>query len=233
MISRETEAWRLGLAVFGEAFDRAKARQGESLPCRRGCSSCCESAAVFEIHSPDAALLREGLRAASSERRLTILQRAEAILGQLRAAAAEIVAAGESRLRGWDPLGGFVGLTPDLIEGLAAKVQGACPILESDGSCGLHDSRPAICRLQGVAWRDPDTGAELPDFCTLEPRPPGGAVIEGPLLALDDLREQLRIRLARAGESPARTCVASALLAPPGSPPEGPGGGEQGPARPG
>jgi len=213
----EAEAWRLGLVFLDDAFTAAKSRLGAALPCARGCAHCCSGASLFEIHAADAALLAAGLEQADPHARAAIRARALGLIGRFREAAADLAAEGEAHLEDWDPLAQGLGLPARVVEALAARVEGACPVLAADGDCLLHAHRPAICRLQGVGWRDPETGAELPDFCTLDPRQAEAAAQDAPLHRLDELREDLRGRMqAAAGERsvPGRTFVAAALLAP-------------------
>jgi Fe-S-cluster containining protein len=215
MSRREAGEYLLGLVPFQEAFDSARHRLGDAVPCRRGCSACCEDAAVFEIHAADAALLQQGLLEAAPESREAIRGRARDLLERLRTAAAALALEGETLLEDWEPLSGLA-LPDRIVERLAAGVRGRCPVLDASGDCALHAHRPAICRLQGIPWRDPATGADLPDFCRLDPRQAGLAAQDAPLHALDDLREEVRLRLQEAaGERaiPARTTVAAALLA--------------------
>lgn len=212
----EAEAWLQALRPFDESFERAAAALGESLGCRRGCSSCCESAGFFEIHGPDAALLRHGMAEAPPAVRARIAARAALVVETVRSAARSLGEAREPRLAGWQPEEGLGSLGERQVEAMADSVRMACPVLDPDGTCALHAWRPAICRLQGLAWRDPQTGSELPDFCDLESRASPMPIAEGPLHLLDEVRESIRGRLEQEGRagSSTRTFVAAALLAP-------------------
>lgn len=212
----EAEALRLGLVFIDEAFAAAKSKLGDAVPCARGCAHCCSGAALFEIHAADGALLAAGLEQADPVTGDAIRSRAHALMEQVREVAADLTAEGESLLEGWSPEVHGFGLPARVIEALASRVQGACPVLAPNGDCSLHAHRPAICRLQGVGWRDPETGADLPDFCTLDARQADAAPQDVALHRLDELREDARWRLqGMAGERgvPARTFVAAALLA--------------------
>ena len=211
----EAEAWRLGLVVFDEAFARAASERAGAIPCARGCSSCCEGAAIFSVHAADAALLAAGLEQAHASTREAVLGRARELLDRVRLAASDLAAEGESLLEGWEPEDGWSLLPARVLDRLADRVPGACPVLSGDGACSLHEHRPAICRLQGAPWRDPETGQELADFCRLDERQGSQLPVEGPLHGLDELRERLRLRLGDAGGPgrEGRTIVASALVA--------------------
>jgi hypothetical protein len=198
--------WGDTLVAIDLAFADAAGRAGEALPCRRGCSSCCREAALFEIHAADALVLRDGVSRAPAELRGRIERRAAALLAQVTRAARED---SDALVASWDPREGLATLTPDAFERVASRVEAACPVLEDDGSCGLHAHRPAICRLQGLAWTDPATGAVLPDGCRLDERQQGIPPQRLSLSDLDEAREQARSALAP--EQPVRTFVAAAI----------------------
>ena len=186
------------------------------IPCGRGCSSCC--AAVFDVHPADALLLRTWLQGQEPSVRAEIGLRATAVLDEVLAAARALQAAGEATLADWDPREqGLSALPSATITELAAGVAAPCPLLGEEGECRAHASRPALCRLQGLPWRDPVTGAELPDFCRLEAAMAENRPQDIDLARLDALRteaaEAIRLASTEPAPPPRRSFVA-AILAP-------------------
>lgn len=208
----EAEAWRLGLVVLDDAFERARRALGEGVRCGKGCSHCC--AGLFEIHAADAALLADGIAALPGPDRLALLERAREVVSGVERAAEELAGRGETALAGWRADDGLSTVPETALARLAEAADTRCPVLDASGACSLHAFRPAICRLQGVPWRDPETGWELPDGCRLDPRQAGHAPQPIALSALDEAREQERARLARAsgGSVRTRTFVAQAVV---------------------
>jgi len=162
---------------------------------------------VFDVHAADARLLGAWLAAASPSERYDVVARARRVVAAVQRAARRLAKA-DAWLKGWHWREGLAALPAASVARLAEEAASPCPLLDA-GSCRAHASRPALCRLQGVPWRDAATGAELPDFCRLEP---GQETLEAQpvdLLRLDDFREVSRAALPAPG---GRTFVAAALL---------------------
>ena len=209
----EAEAWRLGLVVLDDAFDRARAALGEGVRCTKGCSHCC--AGVFEIHAADAALLSEGVASLPESERLAMIARARGVVSRVEAVARTLAGGGERLLSGWSADQGLSTVPARTLARLAEAADTRCPVLDDGGACSLHAFRPAICRLQGVPWRDDETACELPDGCRLDARQEAHAPQPVSLLALDEARERERARLVSVSSGPVltRTFVAQAVAA--------------------
>ncbi|MEM7248509.1 MAG: hypothetical protein AAF533_24465, partial [Acidobacteriota bacterium] len=123
---------------------------------------------VFDVHPSDALLLGYWLDEQDAEVRADVLERARAIRESVLRRRDELVEEGETELAGWVPEDGFRLLFSATVTRLAAGVLGGCPLLGPEGECRAHVSRPAICRLQGLPWRDRASGEVLPDLCRLE-----------------------------------------------------------------
>jgi Fe-S-cluster containining protein len=60
----------------------------------------------------------------------------------------------------------------ELLERDAPGPEGACAFLDSDGACRIYESRPYVCRTQGLPLRwleevDDETVVEMRDVCPL------------------------------------------------------------------
>lgn len=207
----EAEAWRLGLVVLDDAFERARRALGAGVRCARGCSHCC--AGLFEIHAADAALIAHGVASLPDSDRLAMIERARDVVRRFERVAEDLAGDGEVTLAGWRAEDGLATVPARALARLAEAADTRCPVLDASGACTLHAFRPAICRLQGVPWRDPDTGCELPDGCRLDPRQAANVPQPVSLSALDEAREQARARLVAAsgGAVRTRTFVAQAV----------------------
>lgn len=208
--------YRRGLSFIDEAFERAREAGDCVVPCKRGCASCCS--AVFDLPPADGLLLLSWLSEQEPSLREDIEARSGRILDSVRSAASRLLEEGEDSLAGWEPqVHGLTGIPARVATVLAGLVREPCPILGPEGECRAHDSRPALCRLGGLPWRDPVSGAELPDFCRLEPEMGDNPAQELDLSRLDGLREDcveaLRHESRGAGELPRRSFIA-AVLAP-------------------
>ena len=207
MTSREAAAeLRRGLFFIDEAFERARAVDGTCVPCRRGCSRCC--AAVFDVHEADALLLGDWLASLSGEERAELHRRSALVVRRVEEAAAGLARDGETALEGWSAELGFKGLPAPVVTRLAAAVTEACPLLGAEGECRAHASRPAICRLGGLPWKDTASGALLPDFCRLEPAMARNPPQELDLGRLDGLRLEVDEAIRAGGRRPRRSFVA-------------------------
>jgi Fe-S-cluster containining protein len=200
-----------GLWTLDRAFESARRAPGLVVPCGRGCSACC--AAVFDVQPADALLLRLWLVDRDPDERAAVEARAAEVLAAVQAAAERLAAMGESALAGWTPADGLTALPAAAVTRLAGAVDLACPLLDASGACRAHASRPALCRLQGLPWRDPVTGTVLPDHCRLDERMGANAIQDLDLAALDGLRHETAEDARRLGlASPrGRTFVAAAL----------------------
>jgi Fe-S-cluster containining protein len=221
-LSREAAAdYRRGLSYIDEAFEQAREKGECVIPCKRGCSSCCS--AVFDLPPADGYLLRSWLEDQEPALAGGVRERSAAILESVRAAAKDLEEEGEACFSGWDPLSdGLGGLPAAALTRLAGRVHEPCPLVGEDGECLAHESRPALCRLGGLPWRDPETGSDLPDFCRLEPEMAENTPQELDLARLDGLRweadESFRRALPDTGRALRRSFVAAVLAGRKGHP---------------
>jgi Fe-S-cluster containining protein len=114
-------AARAAIAAASAAIDAARADAAtaarlDGLACRRGCTGCCHQ--MVGITPAEAALLAEGLAALEPAVRDAVLARAAATAAQARGL----------DLREW------------------TRLRLACPLLDGDGACLVHDWRPLPCR---------------------------------------------------------------------------------------
>lgn len=107
-----------------------------SLPCKAGCSHCCE-VSIFRVTETEwraiEALLTAGLEPAAAS--------------ALKASIREVYAPHRAQL---EALAGFWSATEWGTPG--APIQGLptrCPFLTSDGVCGVYEVRPLVCRAYG------------------------------------------------------------------------------------
>ena len=199
------------LRVLDDAFSTSARRLGASVPCGRGCSACC--VAVFDIHPADALLLGRWLDGVPLEMRSDVLGRAEAVVARAREVVASEPPGGS--LVGWSPEDGLAPLPDHAIEHLAQEIAMSCPVLGPDGECLAYDSRPAICRLQGLPWADATSGAILPDLCRLDERQASNPPQPLDFTSLDGSRWEVRDQFADqlGGSLPrGRSLVAEALI---------------------
>lgn len=125
----------LDLACEWEAeFSRNRARYGEAIHCRRGCSECCSQ--LFQITEIEAAYISKGVKALPAERREGLRDRAQSYLPQRLALLSS---------RG----------VPDAWGALPPPgLRLPCPALV-DGACSIYDHRPLICRRYGIPLYNP------------------------------------------------------------------------------
>lgn len=131
--ARDLYSW---LSEATEAVDRAV----PELPCKAGCSSCCEGP-LFRV--------------TEAEYRAFVSRTPEPVLARLRERAAEVYgphrAAMERLAARWAGDGGP----------LPGELPGRCPALDDAGMCEAYAGRPAVCRLYGYGAAQLDTGAAV------------------------------------------------------------------------
>ena len=134
-------------------FDRAGAALLGTLPCRQGCSHCCMG--LFPVTLLDKREIQRGLRSLPDEHRMRIEEKAREQVSTLAVAAPALIT------------NHFIDRWPDgeidrLIERFDAL---PCPALERDGSCGLYDFRPLVCRSMGIPT---DDGERVHGACAVQ-----------------------------------------------------------------
>lgn len=132
-------------ALFRQAdqwFSRARASLLDALPCRKGCSRCCIG--PFPITILDREEIHRGLDRLLAHERHDIEQRAreQIIAMQIRYPRLKH----SCLLDEWDD-----GVIDQLVTDFAEL---PCPALQSDGSCGIYESRPVTCRTMGIPFEE-------------------------------------------------------------------------------
>lgn len=128
------------LTTLDTWFSRGLADAGPGVvPCREGCTACCHG--PFDISPADARMVREAVDALPNDVAVGIRSRAAA----QRARYAAMVP-------GWGPPWEVAELSEEAFDALAdALAHEPCPALDPvRGSCLIHSSRPATCRLTGL-----------------------------------------------------------------------------------
>ena len=102
----------------------------------------------------------------------------------------------------------------DLLREGAPHPEGACAFLDSQGDCRIYDSRPYVCRTQGLPlrWIDetPDGDiVEMRDICPLnDPGPPVEELPEEACWTIGPVEELLaRLQAALDGGKLQRVCL--------------------------
>ena len=127
------ETYRDLLTQLDRWFAGARARHGDVIPCRSGCTACCHG--LFDISVADQLLLRETIATLPAGVRAGILARAERLLDRLQAVAPEwgppwdIAAIGEDRF-------------DEICLALHDLLENACPIQERFPAYALLDPVP-------------------------------------------------------------------------------------------
>ncbi|UVT15879.1 MAG: YkgJ family cysteine cluster protein [Nitrospira sp.] len=134
-------------------FDRAGAALLGTLPCRQGCSHCCIG--LFPVTLLDKQEVQRGLRSLPDEQRRKMEEKAREQVSALAVAAPALIT------------NQFIDHWPDgeidrVIERFDAL---PCPALERDGSCGLYDFRPLVCRSMGIPT---DDGVRVHGACAVQ-----------------------------------------------------------------
>lgn len=123
-------------------FERVNAALLESLPCTKGCSGCCVG--LFPVTILDRREIQRGLRRLPAEHRKRIERTAAEQVTELTVAAPQL-----STNRFIDQW------TEEDIDRVIERFETwPCPALETDGTCGLYEFRPLVCRSMGVPQDD-------------------------------------------------------------------------------
>ena len=127
-LAQKTDRW----------FQRASAALLGEVPCRLGCTSCCIG--PFPITILDVQTLQEGLAGLPATQRQRIEQRAIEQTAAMETAFPQLTTT--ELLDEW---------SDQEIDRLATAFhQHPCPALEANGSCGLYEHRPLVCRSMGI-----------------------------------------------------------------------------------
>jgi Fe-S-cluster containining protein len=142
----ELDAWfKSGIAAAGPGI----------VPCTAGCTACCHG--PFDISPADAALVAEGVRRLPPDQR-------EAML----AAARSQVARYAEMMPEWERPWNVTALGEEQFDVVSeALADLPCPALGENGACRIYASRPATCRLMGLALVTPE-GELLENACPIQ-----------------------------------------------------------------
>ncbi len=171
------------------------------MPCRATCSACCHG--LFDVSAADAELLAQAVDALSPERAAALRARASAQLAACR-----------ERLPQWGPPHDVEALDEDVFDALCERLaQAPCPALGADGACEVYESRPATCRMTGLAM-DGGAAGTLENVCPIAERfPRYAALAPVPFDLLGFEREALRCERDASARGYVSTTVAGALAA--------------------
>lgn len=134
-------------------FERVNASLLESLPCTQGCSDCCIG--LFPVTILDRREIQRGLRSLADEHRKRIEQTAAEQVAALTVAAPQLNT--NRFIDQW---------TEKDIDRVSERFEAwRCPALESDGTCGLYEFRPLVCRSMGVPQ---DEGVLVSGACAVQ-----------------------------------------------------------------
>jgi Fe-S-cluster containining protein len=111
-----------------------QAEQDNGLPCKAGCSWCCENVTMLLTHAEWMVILQY-LKAADPQVARKVLRKA-LVHYKKNQEAIEAITAGQDRA-----------------EELAGAVRGPCPFLE-DHKCSVYEARPHDCRMYGCSFQD-------------------------------------------------------------------------------
>jgi Fe-S-cluster containining protein len=122
--------------------------------CRAGCSACCHG--PFDISPADARLIADAVAALPEPARIAITGRAARQVGQYPA-----------HLPGWQAPWSVAEVGDDQFDALGdALAAEPCPALDQGGRCLVYESRPATCRMTGLAMIAPNDD-RLENICPI------------------------------------------------------------------
>lgn len=174
-----------------QQFDRwqadARARHPGVIPCRAGCTACCDG--PFDISIADVLLVREAVAALPEHLRAPMVARARAQVAQMTAlepgwtAPWDIRTIGDARF--------------DRISDALADLP--CPALDDTGACLIYHARPMICRLMGLGLVT-ESGDVIENGCPIQDRFPAYRDLPAAAFPLEawEMREEVAKRDAAA-----------------------------------
>jgi len=123
-------------------FERVNTFLLESLPCTQGCSGCCVG--LFPVTILDQQEIQRGLRRLPDVQRKRIERTAAEQVTALTVAAPQLNT--NRFIDQW--------VEEDIDQVIERFEAWPCPALELDGTCGLYEFRPLVCRSMGVPQDD-------------------------------------------------------------------------------
>ena len=135
------------------------------VPCREGCTACCHG--PFDISPADAQLVRTAVDALPDK-----------VAAGIRTRAAAQRARYAALIPGWGAPWEVAALSDEAFDSLAEKLaHEPCPALDPvRGSCLIHASRPATCRLTGLGIRSLE-GDVIENVCPIQDEFPAYAAL--------------------------------------------------------
>ncbi|MEO8029866.1 MAG: YkgJ family cysteine cluster protein [Gemmatimonadota bacterium] len=166
------------LRQLDDWFAGAEARNPGVIPCRPGCTACCNG--PFDISVADVRLIRGAVGRLDPQVRAGVLDRAGQLARRILELAPEwsepwdIAAIGDERF--------------DRISEALSEVP--CPMLDSSGACVIYEDRPLICRWMGLGMEAED-GRSIENGCPIQEQFPAYAALPNQPFALDpfEMRE--------------------------------------------
>jgi Fe-S-cluster containining protein len=134
-------------------FERVNAALLESLPCTKGCSGCCVG--LFPVTILDQREIQRGLRRLPAEHRKRIERTAAEQVAALTVAAPQLRT--NRFIDQW--------MEEDIDRVIERFETWPCPALEQDGTCGLYEFRPLVCRSMGIPQ---DDGVRVSGACAVQ-----------------------------------------------------------------
>jgi Fe-S-cluster containining protein len=116
-----------------------QAERGNALPCKAGCSWCCENVTVLLTHA-EWTVIVQYLKAADPKIARKVLRKALIEHKKSKDVVDQISA------------------DQDNAEEIAASIKSPCPMLEN-GQCTIYEARPHDCRMYGCSFRSEDLNA--------------------------------------------------------------------------
>ncbi|MBM4185757.1 MAG: YkgJ family cysteine cluster protein [Gemmatimonadetes bacterium] len=139
---------------------RARQRFPKIIPCRPGCSACCQG--PFDIPTADVAVVLEGFRALPRDDRRAILTRARADVEAMRAL-----------VPGWIDPYDIADIGEEAFDrAIESHADRPCPLLDDEGRCLIYAHRPVVCRIIGIGLLA-ESGSVLENECPIQDRFPG------------------------------------------------------------
>jgi len=134
-------------------FERVKAFLLGSLPCTQGCSGCCVG--LFPVTILDRQEIQRGLQRLPDEQRKRIERTAAEQVAALTAATPQLNT--NRFIDQW---------AEEEIDRVIERFETwPCPALELEGTCGLYEFRPLVCRSMGVPQ---DDGTRVRGACAMQ-----------------------------------------------------------------
>jgi len=139
--------YRQLLGDLDEWFARGVASAGHDVVlCRRGCSACCNG--PFDISAADAQMVAAAVQRLPAD-----------LAEQVRSRAQDEVLTYHESAPWWQSPWDVDILDEEYFDRFGLQLADhPCPALSDDGSCLIYDSRPATCRMIGLALIKPDGG---------------------------------------------------------------------------